>query len=80
MTELNEKDLNKVNGGKGNSGETYFRINTDFCVQCEACMSACPTDSIKKGDKCLYIDTNTCIRCGACKGNCPINAIEKVTD
>jgi NAD-dependent dihydropyrimidine dehydrogenase PreA subunit len=44
---------------------------TDACVGCGACVSACPTDSIKTTSAATYrIEADTCIDCGACEVAC----------
>jgi ferredoxin len=48
---------------------------TDKCTACGACMSACPAEAIKAGDKQYKIDPDICIDCGACVDACPVQAI-----
>ncbi|HEY8902577.1 MAG TPA: 4Fe-4S binding protein [Chthoniobacterales bacterium] len=46
------------------------------CVGCGACVSQCPTDSIKPTAAATYrIEAESCISCGACEAACPNSAI-----
>lgn len=51
-------------------------VDKDKCKGCGACISVCPTDSIKLVDNKAVIDPLTCIGCGACTMVCPNQAIE----
>lgn len=57
--------------------ELMFRENR--CVDCEECVSACPTEalSIKSGKK-LIIDRKSCNLCGKCVQKCPTDALSMV--
>jgi polyferredoxin len=51
------------------------RINRNRCINCGACVKACPTESIKglvKGK----IMTADCFSCGRCLNICPVDAIQ----
>ena len=49
-------------------------IITDDCISCDACVSECPVECIKKeGDKYVIVKED-CIDCGACEGVCPVDA------
>lgn len=54
-----------------------LRIN-DLCVNCYACASVCPTDSIVKAHKHFVINPKTCTQCAGshedpqCASICPI--------
>jgi len=46
-------------------------IQEDRCIQCGACVAACPTDSIGVGDDDLPELVKMCIGCGYCWDYCP---------
>jgi len=50
---------------------------TDACINCGACASECPVQSISEGDSKYVIDADTCIDCGACAEVCPVSAAEQ---
>lgn len=52
------------------------------CYECKYtdCVTVCPTDSFREGEKMLYIDPTTCIDCGACVMQCPVEAIFEDAD
>ena len=39
------------------------------------CVTVCPCDCFRAGDKMLYIDPDECIDCDACRSECPVEAI-----
>jgi ferredoxin len=39
------------------------------------CVTVCPCDCFREGDRMLYIDPNECIDCDACRSECPVEAI-----
>lgn len=39
------------------------------------CVTVCPCDCFREGDKMLYIDPDECIDCDACRSECPVEAI-----
>ena len=49
-------------------------IITDDCIGCDACVSECPVECIKKEDDKYFIVKEDCIDCGACEGVCPVDA------
>ena len=50
-----------------------YRISDD-CVNCQACVSACPMGAIESNGVKCEIDPGKCIECGACAGTCPTGA------
>jgi len=51
-----------------------FKIN-DSCVNCGACVGACPVNAISSGNPTHVINQETCIGCGVCVSECPVEAI-----
>ena len=49
-------------------------ILNDLCVQCGACIDACPREAIKEGDP-YTINYELCDGCGECMDVCPEGAI-----
>ncbi len=52
------------------------RVTAQQCVLCDACIAACPTEAISKGNQIrdfFYprIDTDKCISCNLCEKVCP---------
>ena len=54
-----------------------YKINTDMCIGCHACMGVCPAMAISDNGmgKCV-IDKKKCMGCGTCAGVCPAGAVE----
>lgn len=54
-------------------------ISTDVpvvCIQCGACIDACPTEAIKKNEEGIVsLDQEKCVGCGACVEVCPFGLI-----
>ena len=56
---------------------------TNECISCDACLSACPHEAIKKGAKTNEINTDFCTECVGsakepqCKAMCPLKCIVK---
>ena len=52
-------------------------VVTAACFGCKnkLCLSVCPTESFREGEKMLYIDPESCIDCFACAPECPEEAI-----
>ena len=66
MEQLNQKNLPEIIG-----------IDEDNCVNCHACISACPVKFCNDGSgDVVKINSNMCIGCGKCESVCPYNAIE----
>ena len=51
-----------------------YKIDQDKCLNCGACVDACPVSAIKVEDKAVIAEGD-CIECGACVGSCPTEAI-----
>ena len=55
-------------------------IDTDACVACGACASACPADVIEVEDVATVVDADSCVGCEACLGACPVEAITEIAE
>jgi NADH-quinone oxidoreductase subunit F len=54
-----------------------YRINTENCTGCMACIKPCPTNAITgEKQKPHVIDEEACIRCGICYEVCKFDAVE----
>ncbi|MBQ2686618.1 MAG: 4Fe-4S binding protein [Clostridia bacterium] len=51
-----------------------YKINTDECLACGACVEECPVEAISEVDGKYVIDADKCIDCGTCKDVCPVGA------
>lgn len=49
-------------------------VNPDLCIGCEACVSACPVETIEMVDGKAVVGPD-CIDCAACEATCPTEAI-----
>ncbi len=47
----------------------------DKCQLCLSCVSVCPVDAFRKGEKMVVVDPDECIDCGVCISECPTGAI-----
>ncbi len=57
--------------------DTYYKIDTDKCKSCKACMKiGCPAISMQNGK--AVIDETLCTGCGLCQDMCKFDCIEKV--
>ncbi|WP_425396462.1 DUF3470 domain-containing protein [Aeoliella sp.] len=52
-------------------------VVTQPCDGCKYtdCVTACPCECFREGDRMLYIDPVECIDCDACVHECPVEAI-----
>ncbi|KAA9162608.1 4Fe-4S dicluster domain-containing protein [Amycolatopsis acidicola] len=52
-------------------------VITDACLDImdRSCLTQCPVDCIRQGERMLYINPDDCIDCGACEAVCPQSAI-----
>ena len=52
-------------------------VVTSACFGCKYtnCVTVCPVDAFREGEKMLYIDPETCISCDQCVSECPVQAI-----
>lgn len=54
---------------------------TEDCINCDACRSECPTESVSAGGDIYVIDANTCVECKGyydapkCVEMCPIDCV-----
>lgn len=55
-------------------GDRCFTVDTDACVRCGKCISACPVANIK-GAPPVWKHNGQCISCLACYHYCPTHAI-----
>lgn len=51
-----------------------YKIDSDLCIGCAACMDECPVSAISEEDGKCKIDADTCIDCGSCAETCPVDA------
>ena len=51
-----------------------YKVNSEVCINCGACESACPVGAISEQNGKRAIDAAKCIECGACAGTCPVGA------
>ena len=52
------------------------KVDSEKCLGCEACKSACPAEAIEMKDGTAFVDEDKCLSCGACEGECPAEAIK----
>jgi ferredoxin len=52
-------------------------VVTSACYGCKYtdCVTVCPVDAFREGEKILYIDPEVCIDCTQCVPVCPVEAI-----
>jgi ferredoxin len=50
-------------------------VISDECINCGACVPACPVEAIAEQGDVHVIDSETCTDCGACVDSCPVSAI-----
>ena len=57
-------------------------IVVEPCIDCKntICVTVCPVDCFREGERQLWIDPDECIDCGACVPECPVDAIYPVND
>lgn len=51
------------------------KVNTDTCIGCETCLSACKFEAITIQDGKAVVDPSKCTDCGECIKICPVTAI-----
>jgi len=51
-----------------------YKISTDDCIGCGACVDECPVNAISEEDGKYVINADECLDCGACAGVCPVGA------
>ncbi|MCD6520563.1 MAG: 4Fe-4S binding protein [Anaerolineae bacterium] len=50
-------------------------INSELCVRCGDCLSACPEGALSLGEEGIILDEEKCAYCGDCEDICPTGAI-----
>jgi len=53
---------------------TRYRVITETCVECAACIDVCPFAAITESP--FSINPELCNGCGDCSPTCPVEAIE----
>lgn len=52
-------------------------VETDLCIGCGQCASACPAGAISVSpERKAVVDESSCRGCGACVGVCPVGAVQ----
>jgi Fe-S-cluster-containing hydrogenase component 2 len=54
----------------------YPCVEKDNCVQCAACIQACPQKAIRMEKRCPVFEYSKCIACFCCQEACPQSAIK----
>jgi diguanylate cyclase (GGDEF)-like protein len=57
-----------------------YRIDSDLCVACLACVRVCPADAVAVESERVWIVDEACTRCGVCVPACPHEAIRASGD
>ncbi len=52
-----------------------YKIDTENCVACGACIEACPEGAVLEKDSVYSITADKCIDCASCETACPNGAI-----
>jgi ferredoxin len=53
-------------------------IDTKSCIQCKACLSACPVEAIVFKDNKVIINPDECVNCQTCWRICPQKCVSKL--
>jgi pyruvate formate lyase activating enzyme len=59
---------------EGRSGDAELLILRERCLECDACVEACPNPPPVGHRDCDPSDAHKCVRCGACADACPAGA------
>ena len=52
-------------------------VETDLCIGCEQCASACPVGAVSlSSEGKAVVEESLCRGCGACVGVCPVGAVQ----
>lgn len=59
---------------------SHISRNDDKCWDCGACVSLCPTHSLRLDPETFEVNLNleTCVACGACVNSCSVHALKLV--
>ena len=55
-------------------------VDLERCLECEACVDACPFNALTFVNGDLQVDTSRCMGCGICEGVCENEALRLVRD
>lgn len=75
---LEDKELNRVNGGAMFRPQVQYLIQEDICVGCCVCVEVCPAGAIREIRYAPVMDYTRCIDCHECASKCPMGAIERM--
>jgi pyruvate formate lyase activating enzyme len=59
---------------EGEEYESELMVWPNRCIQCHACMSACPNSAISLSNNLIITERDKCKVCGICVARCPANA------
>ena len=52
------------------------QINIETCIQCGACLPACPVDAIETRNGIIQINPDECVDCQTCWRICPEKCVD----
>lgn len=62
------------------TGNYRRRIDSQMCINCQACVDVCPTNAIEENNDTCVVNATLCIGCQVCDSECPVEAIEEGTE